>query len=121
MTSFPFKYFKNVSLSVIVPVYNEGYAFQENLDILLKEIGKFFKEFEIIVVNDGSTDVTNINNVDSLNSHVNIINLPINQGKGAAVRRGFTESNGDFILFIDGGMEIHPEEIKIFLGLMNRK
>jgi dolichol-phosphate mannosyltransferase len=118
MSSFPFMHFKNVSLSVIVPVYNEGPDFQENLQVLVKEIGKYFKEFEIIVVNDGSTDVTNINNLENINSHVKIISLPTNQGKGAAVRKGFTESSGDFVLFIDGGMEIHPEEIKILLGLM---
>ncbi|MEO0335769.1 MAG: glycosyltransferase family 2 protein [Pseudomonadota bacterium] len=44
--------------------------------------------------------------------------FPENTGKGAVVREGFGEAKGDFILFIDGGMEIHPREIRIFIGLM---
>lgn len=118
MNHFPFKYFENVSISVIVPVYNEGSKFEENLKLLVDEIRGYFFEFEILVINDGSSDDTNTKNIASIMNHVRLINLPKNQGKGAAVRRGFSEAVGDFILFIDGGMEIHPEEIKIFLGLM---
>jgi glycosyltransferase involved in cell wall biosynthesis len=116
---FPFKVFENVSLSVIVPVYNEGSKFKENLKLLLDEIQQYFLEFEILVINDGSSDGDHISDIKSLHGSVQLISLNKNQGKGAAVRRGFSEASGDFILFIDGGMEIHPEEIKIFVGLMH--
>jgi len=118
MSNFPFQYFDNISLSVIVPVYNEGSNIQGNLKLLQEEVSRYFKDYEIIVVSDGSTDETNINVKKLENEHLRLIAFEKNKGKGAAVHRGFTEAKGDFLLFIDGGMELHPREIKIFLGLM---
>jgi glycosyltransferase involved in cell wall biosynthesis len=105
-------------LSVIVPVFNEEARIGSNLALLISEIEPFFEDYEILVVNDGSTDRTH----DSLSkvSHprVRALKLEKNQGKGSAVREGFRNASGDYVLFIDGGMELHPREIRIFLGLM---
>jgi dolichol-phosphate mannosyltransferase len=81
-------------------------------------VAQHFRDYEIFVIDDGSTDATAELLVTSAIPHTNVIRLAFNQGKGAAVRRGFAEARGDIVLFIDGGMEIHPKEIKIFLGLM---
>lgn len=118
MNKFPFQYFEDVSLSIVVPVYNEGVAIKENLGFLLDEVGRYFKRYDIIVVSDGSTDETNSLISSLKDPHFKPVILEKNQGKGAAVRHGLKEAKGDFVLFIDGGMELHPREIKIFLGLM---
>lgn len=115
----PFVYLSDVNLSVVVPVFNEGPNIIENLYLLKSELNQYFKNFEIIVISDGSTDDTNQKVTSITNSSIKFISFDKNQGKGSAIRKGFEYSKGDYILFIDGGMELHPKDIKIFLGLMS--
>ncbi len=106
-------------LSIIVPVFNEAPNIADNLQLLIREVEDDFPDFEVIVVSDGSTDET-ASKLRSL-SHPGLKPLIYerNAGKGNAVRSGFERAQGDYILFIDGGMEIHPKEIRIFVGLMS--
>lgn len=105
-------------ISVIVPVFNEGPRIVENLELLIDEIEDHFARFEILVISDGSTDDTNSKVFQFKYPGLRLIPFVKNQGKGAAIRKGFEQSKGDFIFFIDGGMELHPKELKIFFGLM---
>ncbi len=101
-----------------MPVFNEAPNLLSNLDLLLDEVENYFSNFEVIVVSDGSTDETNLQLRSFKHPDVRPIFIEKNEGKGHAVRAGFTAASGDYILFIDGGMEIHPKEIRIFMGLM---
>jgi glycosyltransferase involved in cell wall biosynthesis len=105
-------------LSVIVPVYNEGEGLAARLDLLLRNLDPYFSQFEVLVISDGSTDTTNLQLHNYKHPKVKPIVLERNQGKGYVIRRGFQEATGDYVLFIDGGMELHPREIRIFLGLL---
>lgn len=107
-----------MKLSIVVPVFNEAHRLTENLDVLIDEVESAFDNYEIIVVSDGSTDETNLKLHSFKHPGVRPIILVENMGKGNAVRAGFTQARGDYVLFIDGGMEIHPKEIRIFMGLM---
>jgi glycosyltransferase involved in cell wall biosynthesis len=109
---------KTMKLSIVVPVFNEAHRLTENLDILIDEVESAFHNYEIIVVSDGSTDETNLKLHSFKHPGVRPIILVQNMGKGSAVRAGFEQASGDYVLFIDGGMEIHPKEIRIFMGLM---
>ncbi len=106
-------------LSVVVPVFNENPNITANLNLLIDEVESYFPDFEIIVVSDGSTDGTGNKLLTLKHPHMTPIIYERNHGKGNAVRSGFARATGDFILFIDGGMEIHPKEIRIFVGLMD--
>lgn len=106
-------------VSIIVPVFNEANAIIGNLDLLIEEIEEHFPRFEILVISDGSTDETNLKVFSFRHPDVKLIVVEKNKGKGHAVRTGFERAKGEFILFIDGGMELHPREIKIFVGLMS--
>lgn len=106
-------------LSVIVPVFNEYPNIVRNLNMLMDEVANHFSDFEIIVVSDGSTDGTDDKIKTFRHPNFTPIVYERNQGKGNAVRSGFKRATGDFILFVDGGMEIHPKEIRIFVGLMD--
>ena len=110
--------FNQAKLSIIVPVFNEGPNIITNLQLLLTEVERHFSNFEVIVVSDGSTDTTNSRLLAFRHPGMKPILFEHNAGKGNAVRAGFQRASGDFILFIDGGMEIHPKEIRIFMGLM---
>ncbi len=105
-------------VSVVVPVFNEAAKLVDNLDLLISEVEEHFLQFEIIVVSDGSTDGTNLTLAHFQDPNVRYKIVSKNLGKGNAVREGFKEARGDYIFFIDGGMELHPKELKIFIGLM---
>lgn len=105
-------------ISVIVPVFNEGARIVDNLELLISEIEEYFTRFEILVISDGSTDDTNSKVFQFKYPGLRLIPFVKNQGKGAAIRKGFDQAKGDFIFFIDGGMELHPKELRIFFGLM---
>lgn len=107
-----------VEISIIVPVFNEVENITSNLDLLIAEVESSFKSFEIIVVSDGSNDGTNIKVYGYNHPKLKLKTLDENKGKGHAVRAGFKEASGKYICFIDGGMELHPKELKIFLGLI---
>ncbi|MBM4251879.1 MAG: glycosyltransferase [Deltaproteobacteria bacterium] len=113
-----FRSLRDLDLSVIVPVFNEAKHIKANLDLLLAEVVPYFSKFEILVVSDGSTDGTAEVLQDFIHPQIKLIAYEKNHGKGYAIREGFKRSQGDFVLFIDGGMELHPREIRIFLGLM---
>jgi dolichyl-phosphate beta-glucosyltransferase len=92
-----------------VPAYNE----QERLPLSLRKIGDYcrtrFDRFEIIVVDDGSTDQTAAV-AESLGARV--IRLARNTGKGAAVRAGMLAAAGDYVLFSDADLSTPIEELE---------
>jgi len=98
-------------ISMIVPVYNE----EENIKNTLKELKiqlQKLSDFQIIVVNDGSTDAT----LDVLSEieGIKIISYSENRGKGFALRKGIMHARGQIIGFIDGDGEISPQFISKF-------
>ena len=96
-------------VSVVVPAFNEG----TRLGASLKRITSYFRsqsiEFEIIVVSDGSTDETAAV-ARAGGDAVKLVELLRNQGKGAAVRNGVLESQGQHILFTDADLSTPIEQ-----------
>ena len=90
-------------LSVIIPAYNEA----KRLPLTLIDIDKHLDEqeysYEIVVVNDGSTDATAeiVARFAPLINNLRLINNDENKGKGAAVRQGMLEAKGLWRLFMD--------------------
>jgi glycosyltransferase involved in cell wall biosynthesis len=85
---------------------------------LVSEIEPYFDSYEVLVVNDGSTDGTRQVLAGYSHPHVRVVTVASNRGKGHGVREGFRLAQGDAVLFIDGGMELHPSAIRVFLGLL---
>ena len=107
-------------VSIIIPAYNEA----TSLKVLLDELGYFLKEFqynyEIIFVDDGSTDNTfNVLKDASLNDpHIKAIRLRRNFGQSAALLAGIDYSTGDVIVPLDADLQNDPNDIPRLLNLI---
>lgn len=96
-------------VSVIIPIYNYGQQFEKTLQSVFKSN---YKNIEIIIVNDGSTDEYVLKKLESLehNQSVRIINIE-NGGPSKARNIGIKNSNGNLILPLDADDQIDPEYI----------
>lgn len=95
-------------LSIIIPVYNEEKTLLEVLKrIELAELPDFEKE--IIIIDDYSTDNSR-KILKGLKNDYQILYHAENLGKGAALRTGFDQASGDFLIVQDADLEYHPRE-----------
>lgn len=106
-------------LTIVVPVFNEKNTIEEILRRLEKvDLGAVQKE--IIIVDDGSDDGTR-EILKRYEAEYKIIYHPKNLGKGAAVRAGFAESSGDYVVVQDADLEYDPEDFKKMVEVAERK
>jgi glycosyltransferase involved in cell wall biosynthesis len=103
-------------LSILIPVYNEEKTVLEVLKNIQKNKIKDV-DFEVIIINDGSSDST-ISILEN-NKHLfnKLIDLNKNHGKGYAVKQGLNIATGDFVIFQDADLEYDPSEYIQFINL----
>ena len=104
-----------MKISIIIPVFNEEFTILKVLK-KIKEVQKnISQDFEIIVINDGSTDNTIKILKENEIFYDKLIDVSINRGKGNAINEGFKNSSGDIILIQDADLEYNPEEYQKLL------
>lgn len=112
---------KGSFISFIIPARNE----EGSIEILYKEIAieakKLKTPFEIIFVDDGSTDKTlqKLQKIHKFDKRTKIISLRGWQGKSVALKAGFEESVGSIIITLDADLQDNPKEIQKFLNKLN--
>ena len=106
-------------LSVIIPAYRQARTIVRDIKRINKALAQIRYSSEIIVVVDGWVDGTyrTIKRA-GFPSHIKATVYMKNQGKGHAVRHGMSLATGDYVAFIDAGMEIDPNGISMLLEHM---
>ena len=108
--------------SVVVPFYNEA----DNVAPLLREIAQAMKEiadYEIVAVNDGSTDATRemLAEMDSaLEPQLHVIEHEKNRGQSAAICSGVDAATGEWIITLDGDGQNDPADIPVLLDRIDK-
>lgn len=97
----------NPLISIIIPTYNDAPYLTRCLDSVF---GQTLNDFEVIVVNDGSTDNT-FEVLEGYRDRINLISQE-NQGRNPARMRGFSETSGNYLLFLDSDIEMAPDMLE---------
>jgi glycosyltransferase involved in cell wall biosynthesis len=102
-----------VELSIVVPLYNEEANVAPLFDELVRTLPQAGVSYELILVDDGSTDRTfdRLVTVQASDSHVRVIRFTRNFGQTAAFAAGFAHARGRFIATLDGDLQNDPADI----------
>ncbi|HVR28676.1 MAG TPA: dolichyl-phosphate beta-glucosyltransferase [Thermoanaerobaculia bacterium] len=99
-------------LSVVVPAYNEEARLAVTLPAILDYLEATRRSFEVLVVDDGSSDATARVAQSFAGRGVKAIRMPRNRGKGAALRTGVLASRGDRVLLTDADLSTPISELE---------
>ncbi len=107
-------------VSVVVPVFNESENIASTVQAIEEVMSKTGKSFEIVLVNDGSTDDTpaRIAAIAAEDERVKAVGYPVNAGRGKALRTGFDAASGEFVASIDADLSYHPSSILDLLAAL---
>src|SRR5690349_21879647 len=108
-------------LSIVIPVYNEQDSLlplHERLSTALENVGA---DYEVILVNDGSTDATdaNLRTIAAKDSRYKVVSFRRNFGQTAAMMAGFDFASGDIIIPLDGDLQNDPKDIPRLVAKLN--
>jgi glycosyltransferase involved in cell wall biosynthesis len=110
---------KNRRVSIIIPVYNEEDLIRETHDRIKSSLEKIKTiDYELIFVNDGSTDhsLQILKQLHDHDSNMVLINFSKNFGHQNALTAGLDYADGDAIVFIDADLQDPPEVIQEMIG-----
>lgn len=107
-------------ISVIMPAYNESAHIYRNINETCEVFKKTKCRFEIIVVDDGSKDSTFEEAVRASKEHdnVKVVHYSSNNGKGNALKEGFKAVTGDYTVFLDSDLDLHPSQLHTLFRIM---
>ena len=108
---------ESYNISVVVPLYNEEDCINELHDRIVTVMDTTNHDYEIVFINDGSSDGTLklLGEIQRGHAKVKLIDLRGNHGQTAALAAGFDHASGDVIIPMDGDLQHLPEEIPLFI------
>ena len=106
-------------ISVIIPIYNEEANIIKLSESILNALSDI--DFEVLFVNDGSTDNSEkiIESISEKHSNMKLINLRRNYGQTAAIQAGFDHAKGDIVIPMDGDLQNDPKDIPMLIEKIN--
>jgi glycosyltransferase involved in cell wall biosynthesis len=108
------------SISAVFPAYNDGGTIASMVAAAWIALHQVTNDFEIVVVNDGSSDytATMLEEVSTRYPELRVITHPYNQGYGAALRTGFSAAIKDWVFYTDGDSQYNPLELVNLVGAL---
>jgi len=108
---------KMPQLSIVIPAYNESQNLSELFPALTDVLVKLGREYEIILIEDGSTDntVEVLRGMIQADAHIKMVEMLTNSGKSNALNVGFSLAKGDIVISMDGDLQDDPLEIPRFV------
>ena len=112
-----------MEISIVIPLFNESESLEELHDWILSSISSNSKSFEIIFIDDGSSDNSwqIIKNLAKKNKHTHGILFPKNFGKSQALNAGFKLAKGDYVITMDADLQDSPDEIIKMIKTLKEK
>jgi glycosyltransferase involved in cell wall biosynthesis len=112
----------DVSISVFFPCYNEQDNVARTVEQTLGVLEKLNVDFEVIIVDDGSTDATAhiADEISSRNSRVKVVHHPTNLGYGAALQSGFRAATKELVFYTDGDGQFDINEMPPLMPLIKK-
>jgi glycosyltransferase involved in cell wall biosynthesis len=112
-----------MDLSIVIPVYNEEESIQELAEWITRVCGAHRISFEIIFIDDGSSDSSwdRITTVAELNEFVKGLRFRRNYGKAAALHTGFNAAKGEVVITMDGDLQDSPDEIPELVKMIRKE
>lgn len=113
---------KELSLSVIIPAYNEEKKLSQTLNEVLSALEGILKDYEILIVDDASTDRTGViaDNLSKKIPRVKAFHNKKNGGLGYSFKRGLREAQNEYVIFFPGDNSFPKESIKKILHEMGK-
>ena len=112
-----------MDLSIIVPFLNEEESLEELHEWITRTIKDMSLEYEIIFVDDGSSDSSwqKVENIAVTDKSVKAISFRRNYGKSAALQMGFEAATGNVVVTLDADLQDSPEEIPVLYQMITRE
>ena len=112
---------QRASISAFFPCHNEGENVERVIGNALEHLPAIADEFEILIVNDGSTDDTaaRAEAIGETDSRVRVVSHPTNLGYGRALRTGFESATGDLIFCADGDGQFSLDDLPPVVDALN--
>jgi len=107
-----------VKLSIIMPMYNAK-DIQKNVQEAEQNIARLKMPYEIIIVDDGSSNGCFDEAIKLAGKNIKVVGYKQNQGKGNAIKYGFSFVSGEYVGFVDSGRDINPYQLGDFLKIMH--
>ncbi len=106
------------AISLVIPMYNEAQRIDKMFDVLVSFSHRWTGSIQVILVDDGSTDLTKKKVTDFVNSVITsekmtfeVISYPINEGKGYALKMGVKAVKHDYFITLDADMAASPDNL----------
>lgn len=108
-------------ISVVAPIYNEKDNIKRFIDKVEEAVKKGFESYEIVLVDDGSTDGSHeiLDEEAKKNGHLKVLHFTENNGQTSALDAGFKHCTGDLVLMMDSDLQTDPNDLYLLLGYLD--
>jgi len=105
------------ALSVVLPAFNEESVIERTVSSIVSFVPEVAERFEVVVVNDGSTDATGriLDRMAALDGRIVVVHHPANLGYGAALRSGFSRARHEYVFYTDSDGQFDIRELVLLL------